>query len=86
MQPVPVQTESEQHAKAIEEKTSRALLKNTMDPLLSRLTKVNQVPSPPKSLFAEYGRHHHATSGFPPPLGLVFIQLSLRHAYVHLRL
>jgi hypothetical protein len=36
-----LQAEQEAHQLMIEEKQSRALLKNTLDPLLSRLTKAS---------------------------------------------
>jgi hypothetical protein len=39
-QSISSQAEREEHQQMIDEKQSRALLKNTLDPLLSQLTKV----------------------------------------------
>jgi hypothetical protein len=38
---LPRQAEREEHQQVIEEKQSRALLKNTLDPILSQLTKAS---------------------------------------------
>jgi hypothetical protein len=45
------QAEREEHQRIIEEKQSRVFLKNTLDPLLSQLTKVSDADVKPRQIF-----------------------------------